>query len=126
MDPSDAFATGAPCNHLHPLAEPRVAYLTRKLSEHPGPCVAATDYIRAYAGQIREYVPHRYRCLGTDGFGRSDSRAKLRQYFEVNRYYVAVAALKALADDGEVAPQVVADAIAKYGIDPEKPNPMNQ
>ncbi len=113
-------------NMLHPLAEPRVAYLTRKLSEHQGPCVAATDYIRAYAGQIREYVPHRYRCLGTDGFGRSDSRAKLRQYFEVNRYYVAVAALKALADDGELAPQVVADAIAKYGIDPEKPNPMNQ
>ena len=113
-------------NMLHPLEEPRTAYLTSRLAEHQGPCVAATDYIRAYAGQIREYVPRRYRCLGTDGFGRSDSRSKLREYFEVNRYYVAVAALKTLADDGEVEPQVVADAIARYGIDPEKPNPMNQ
>ena len=113
-------------NMLHPLEEPRVSFLTQKLRTHNGPCVAATDYIRAYAGQIREYVPQRYRVLGTDGYGRSDSRRKLREYFEVNRYYVTVAALKALADDGVLPAQTVADAIVKYGINPEKPNPMNQ
>ena len=113
-------------NLLHPLEEAREPYVARRLGAHQGPCVAATDYIRAYAGQIREYVPHRYRVLGTDGFGRSDSRRKLREYFEVNRHYVAVAALKALADDGGLEAKTVADAIARYGIDPEKPNPMNQ
>ncbi|MGE0483246.1 MAG: pyruvate dehydrogenase (acetyl-transferring), homodimeric type [Gammaproteobacteria bacterium] len=113
-------------NMLHPLEAPRTAYLTNRLAEHQGPCIAATDYIRAYAGQIREYVPRRYRVLGTDGFGRSDSRRKLREYFEVNRHYIVVAALKALADDGEIEPRVVAEAIARYGIDAEKPNPMNQ
>ena len=113
-------------NMLHPLAAPRVPFITQQLGAYGGPCVAATDYIRAYAGQIREYVPGRYRVLGTDGFGRSDSRSKLRQYFEVNRYYVVVAALKVLADDGVVPAQRVADAITKYAINPDKPNPMNQ
>ena len=113
-------------NMLHPLAAPRVPFITQQLGAHQGPSVAATDYIRAYAGQIREYVPGRYRVLGTDGFGRSDSRSKLRQYFEVNRYYVVVAALKVLADDDVVPAQRVADAITKYGINPDKPNPMNQ
>ena len=113
-------------NMLHPLDTPRVPFITQQLGAFPGPSVAATDYIRAYAGQVREYVPGRYRVLGTDGFGRSDSRSKLRQYFEVNRYYVVVAALKVLADDGVIAAQKVADAIAKYGINPDKPNPMNQ
>jgi pyruvate dehydrogenase E1 component len=113
-------------NMLHPLDPPRTSFVTRCLEAYQGPCVAATDYIRAYAGQIREYVPHHYSVLGTDGYGRSDSRRKLREYFEVNRWYVAVAALKALADKGRLEPRVVADAIAKYGIDPEKPNPMNQ
>ena len=113
-------------NMLHPLDTPRIPFITQKLGAYAGPSVAATDYIRAYAGQIREYVPGRYRVLGTDGFGRSDSRSKLRQYFEVNRYYVVVAALKVLADDGVVPAQKVADAIAKYGINPDKPNPMNQ
>ena len=113
-------------NMLHPLAAPRVPFLTQKIGAYSGPCVAATDYIRAYAGQVREYIPGRYRCLGTDGFGRSDSRQKLREYFEVNRYYVVVATLKSLADDGVVPAQKVADAIAKYGINPDKPNPMNQ
>ncbi|MCZ6665580.1 MAG: pyruvate dehydrogenase (acetyl-transferring), homodimeric type [Gammaproteobacteria bacterium] len=111
-------------NMLHPTAEPRVSFLTRKLGPHKGPCIAATDYVRAYAGQIRAYVPRRYKVLGTDGFGRSDSRAKLREFFEVNRHYVVVAALKALADDGEIDPGKVAEAIERYGIDPEKPNPM--
>ncbi len=113
-------------NLLHPLERPRVPYITQRLAAHPGPAVAATDYIRAYPGQVREYVPGRYRCLGTDGFGRSDSRAKLREYFEVNRHYIAVAALKTLADDGVLQPARVAEAIAKYGINPDKPNPMNQ
>ncbi len=113
-------------NMLHPLEEPRVSYVAQQLGAHDGPCVAATDYIRAYAGQIREYVPRRYRALGTDGFGRSDSRRKLREYFEVNRHYIVVAALTALADDGTIERQRVAEAIAKYGIDAEKPNPMNQ
>ena len=113
-------------NMLHPLDAPRVSYLSQRLGDYSGPCVAATDYIRAYAGQIREFIPGRYCVLGTDGFGRSDSRTKLRVYFEVNRHYVVVAALKTLADDGKVAPQRVADAIVKYGINADKPNPMNQ
>jgi pyruvate dehydrogenase E1 component len=113
-------------NMLHPLEKPHVPYLTDQLCATNGPCVAATDYIRAYAGQVREYVPTRYRVLGTDGFGRSDSRQKLREYFEVDRHYIVVAALKALADDGVVEPQKVADAIGSYGLDPDKPNPMFQ
>jgi pyruvate dehydrogenase E1 component len=86
--------------------------------------IIATDYIRAYSEQIREYVPSRFVSLGTDGFGRSDTRDNLRIFFEVNRYYVVVAALKALCDDGEIDSKVVQQAIAKYDIDPEKPNPI--
>jgi pyruvate dehydrogenase E1 component len=80
--------------------------------------------MRAYADQIRPYVPRRYAVLGTDGFGRSDMRSQLRKFFEVNRYYVAVAALKALADEGEIPASTVSAAIGKYRIDPEKPNPL--
>ena len=79
--------------------------------------------MRAFADQIREFVPRRYKVLGTDGFGRSDSRENLRRFFEVNRFYVALAALKALAEDGGLAPTKVAEAIKKYGIDAEKPAP---
>jgi pyruvate dehydrogenase E1 component len=111
-------------NMLHPEATPRQAWVTRLLEGETGPVVAATDYMKAYADQIREFVPARYRVLGTDGFGRSDSRRKLREFFEVNRHYVVVAALKALADDGKVKPAKVAAAIRKYGIDPDKPNPV--
>ncbi len=112
-------------NMLHPEARrPRLSYVEQCLGEGHGPVVAATDYIRSYADQIRAFVPQRYEVLGTDGFGRSDTRAKLREFFEVNRYYVAVAALKALADDDVIAASVVADAIRKYDIDPEKPNPL--
>ena len=85
--------------------------------------IASTDYVRAFAEQIREFVPRRYKVLGTDGFGRSDSRENLRRFFEVDRHYVAVAALKALAEDGEIPAAKVAEAIAKYGIDAEKPAP---
>jgi pyruvate dehydrogenase E1 component len=111
-------------NMLHPEAEPRQSYVTTCLSATSGPIVAATDYIRTYADQIRPYVPRRYLVLGTDGFGRSDTRSQLRRFFEVNRYYIAVAALKALADEGEIPPAVPAAAIAKYRIDAEKPNPV--
>jgi pyruvate dehydrogenase E1 component len=113
-------------NLLHPEDKPRVPYLTRILEQRPaGPVVAATDYIKSFADQVRPCVPRDrvYRVLGTDGFGRSDSRAKLRHFFEVNRTFVAIAALKALAESGEGKAKSVADAIRKYGIDPNKPDP---
>jgi pyruvate dehydrogenase E1 component len=88
-----------------------------------GPVVAATDYVRSFADQIRAYVPRRYLVLGTDGFGRSDTREKLRSFFEVDRFHVAVAALKALADDGTVPAKKVAEAIEKYGVDANRPAP---
>ena len=111
-------------NMLHPEAPARVPYVTQCLEGRAGPFVAATDYMKNYADQIRAYVPGRYVVLGTDGFGRSDTRAQLRRHFEVNRYYVAVAALKALADEGAVPAAKVGEAIKKYGIDPEKLNPL--
>jgi pyruvate dehydrogenase E1 component len=108
---------------LHPTQPRRKSYLETSLEAHPGPVVAATDYMRSFADQVRSQIPRRYVVLGTDGFGRSDYRVKLRQFFEVNRYYVAVAALKALADDGEIKADVVAQAIRKYGLDTERPDP---
>jgi pyruvate dehydrogenase E1 component len=112
-------------NLLHPEDKPRVPYVAQCLEKHAGPVVAASDYMKAFADQIRPFVPRArvYRVLGTDGFGRSDSRAKLREFFEVNRWFVAVAALKALADSGEGKAKTVAEAIRKYGIDPAKPDP---
>jgi len=111
-------------NQLHPTKKARQSYLEAQLRGRKGPVIIATDYIRAYAEQIREYVPSRFVSLGTDGFGRSDTRVNLRIFFEVNRYYVVVAALKALCDDGEIDSKIVQQAIAKYDIDPEKPNPI--
>ncbi|AFL75277.1 pyruvate dehydrogenase (acetyl-transferring), homodimeric type [Thiocystis violascens] len=111
-------------NMLHPEQEQRTTYVEAQLAGTRGPIVAATDYMRTYADQIRPYVPRRYLVLGTDGFGRSDMRSQLRKFFEVNRYYVAIAALKALADEGEIPTTMVSEAIAKYRIDPEKPNPV--
>lgn len=84
----------------------------------------ASDYTRAFVGQLQEFVPMRFVTLGTDGFGRSDTREKLRTFFEVSRYYVVLAALKALSDEGEIDHKLVGQAIKKYQIDPEKPNPM--
>ena len=110
-------------NLLHPAEPPRQSYVETCLGGRVGPVVAATDYIKAFADQIRPFVPSRYRVLGTDGFGRSDYRRKLRAFFEVDRHFVAVAALKALADEGTIKPSAVAEAIVRYGIDPEKPNP---
>ena len=111
-------------NTLHPQASARLPYVTEQLGETEGPIVAATDYMRTYADQVRPYLTRRYRVLGTDGFGRSDMRSQLRKFFEVNRWYVAVAALKALADDAAIAPALVQEAIEKYRIDPDKPNPV--
>ncbi|HEX8741220.1 MAG TPA: pyruvate dehydrogenase (acetyl-transferring), homodimeric type, partial [Casimicrobiaceae bacterium] len=110
-------------NLLHPEAARRRSYAETVLDGHAGPVVASTDYVRAFAEQIRPYLGRRYVTLGTDGFGRSDWRARLRQYFEVNRYYVTVAALKALADDGAVAPARVTEAIRKYSLDTERADP---
>ncbi|HTA37958.1 MAG TPA: hypothetical protein VK760_02720, partial [Candidatus Acidoferrales bacterium] len=89
-----------------------------------GPGIAATDYVRTFAEQIRPFVGRKYVTLGTDGYGRSDFRRKLREFFEVNRHFVVLAALKALAEEGAVPAKSVAQAIKKYGIDPEKPNPI--
>jgi pyruvate dehydrogenase E1 component len=111
-------------NLLHPEAQPRISYVEAQLAQAKGPVIAATDYIRTYADQIRPSIRNRYTVLGTDGYGRSDMRSQLRKFFEVNRYYVALAALKSLVDEGELEPSVVAKAIKKYKIDPEKPNPM--
>ncbi|XZG69697.1 pyruvate dehydrogenase (acetyl-transferring), homodimeric type [Chitinibacteraceae bacterium HSL-7] len=108
---------------LDPTADERVPYVTQQLKGRQGPVIASTDYKRTFADQIREYVPARYTVLGCDGFGRSDSRQALRRFFEVDRYYVAVAALKALADEGQIGRDVVAKAIAQYGINAAKPAP---
>ncbi|WP_462322247.1 pyruvate dehydrogenase (acetyl-transferring), homodimeric type, partial [Halochromatium sp.] len=113
-------------NLLHPEEPPRTAYVAAQLADSEGPIVAATDYIRAYADQIRPYLPRRYSVLGTDGFGRSDMRSQLRKFFEVNRWYVVIAALKALADEGKFPTSRVREAIEKYRIDPDKPNPVTQ
>ena len=110
-------------NMLHPLAEPRRAYVSECLAGQSGPVVASTDYIRAFADQIRQWVPGRYRVLGTDGYGRSDRRQALRRFFEVDRNYVTVAALKELADAGAVDRARVQEAIERYEIDPETPMP---
>jgi pyruvate dehydrogenase E1 component len=110
-------------NTLHPTEKPRVSHVEACLAGTQGPVIAATDYMRLFAEQIRSLVPRRYVVLGTDGFGRSDTREKLRHFFEVNRHYVTVAALKALADDGTIPAAKVAEAIKKYGLDPDKPAP---
>ena len=111
-------------NLLHPEAEPRLSHIETCLNDRSGPIIAATDYMKIFADQVRAFLPRRnFTALGTDGFGRSDTRRKLRQFFEVDRRYVAVAAMKALADEEKLPQKTVADAIVKYGIDPDKPNP---
>jgi pyruvate dehydrogenase E1 component len=113
-------------NRLHPTAPARQSHVEQCLEGHDGPVIAATDYMRNYADQVREQVQaagRRYTVLGTDGFGRSDYRRKLRRFFEVDRWHVTVAALKALADDGVIKPAVVAEAITKYGLDAERAAP---
>ena len=111
-------------NMLHPEEEPRVPYVTRQLEGDTSPCVVATDYIKSYADQLREFVPGRFVALGTDGFGRSDTRGKLREFFEVSREYIVLAALKALADEGAIEPARVTAAMAELGISADKTDPL--
>ena len=110
-------------NLLNPTAKPKRSHVEECLHDTQGPVIAATDYIRAFADQIRAQVPRRYVVLGTDGFGRSDTREKLRRFFEVDRYYVTIATLKALADEGTLPAAKVTEAMKKYDIDPAKPAP---
>jgi len=112
-------------NRLHPEAAPRVSHVEACLKDREGPVIAASDYMKAFAEQIRPFVPAGYYTLGTDGFGRSDSREALRRHFEVDRHYIVVTALKALADAGTVPVKNVTEAIRKYGIDSDKPNPVS-
>jgi pyruvate dehydrogenase E1 component len=113
-------------NMLHPAAAARVPFVAQQLDRHPGPVIASTDYMKNYAEQIRAFIPRgrTYKVLGTDGFGRSDFRSKLREHFEVNRHYIAVAALKALADEGALPPAKVVEAISKYRLKIDKVNPL--
>ena len=112
-------------NRLHPDAQPKQTWVEQNLAKTSGPVIAATDYMRALPDMIRTWVPRRFVTLGTDGFGRSDSRAALRDFFEVDRNHVVVAALKALADEGCIDRKVVARAIEKYGIAVDRPNPWD-
>jgi pyruvate dehydrogenase E1 component len=113
-------------NLLHPTDKARVPFVTQQLEKHTGPVIASTDYIKAYTEQIRPYLPkgRTYKVLGTDGFGRSDFRSKLREHFEVNRHYIVVAALKALSEEGTVPAAKVAEAIKKYGLKVDRVNPL--
>jgi pyruvate dehydrogenase E1 component len=113
-------------NLLHPELAPRLAFVAQQLDKHAGPVVASTDYMKAYAEQIRAFIPkgRSYKVLGTDGFGRSDFRYRLREHFEVNRHFIALAALKALSEEGTVPVSRVAQAIVKYGIRTDKVNPL--
>lgn len=113
-------------NMLHPTSKAQVPYVTSALDKTDGPIIASTDYMKMFADQIRPFVPNgrQYRVLGTDGFGRSDFRYRLREHFEVDRHFVVLATLRALADEGKVPVAQVAAAIKKYGIDPNKANPQ--
>jgi pyruvate dehydrogenase E1 component len=110
-------------NRLHPEDPPQPSYVEQCLASRAGPVIAATDHMRSFAEQIRPWVRAPYTVLGTDGFGRSDYRRNLRRFFEVNRHHVAVAALKALADEGKLPAVKVAEAIRKYGIDADAATP---
>jgi len=114
-------------NMLHPTERPRVAFVAQQLEKFGGPVIASTDYMKNYAEQIRAFLPkgRSYKVLGTDGFGRSDFRTKLREHFEVDRHYIVVAALKALSEEGSVPIAKVAEAIARYQIDADKINPLH-
>jgi pyruvate dehydrogenase E1 component len=114
-------------NLLNPSEKQKVSFVATQLAAHAGPVIASTDYMKSYADQIRSFIPKDrvYKVLGTDGFGRSDFRSKLREHFEVNRHYIVVAALKALAEGGSIEVAVVTEAIKKYGIKTDKINPLN-
>jgi pyruvate dehydrogenase E1 component len=113
-------------NLLHPTETPKLPFIAQQLDKHAGPVIASTDYMKNYCEQVRPFLPkgRSFKVLGTDGFGRSDFRSKLREHFEVNRHFIVVAALKALADEGAVPATKAAEAIKKYGINPDKINPL--
>jgi pyruvate dehydrogenase E1 component len=113
-------------NRLHPEATPKTSYVSDCLKDRPGPVIAATDYVKAFADGIRPFVPRRFVTLGTDGFGRSDTRARLRAFFEVDRYHVVIAALKALADDGTIETAKVAAALKRYQLDTTRHTPTGR
>ena len=121
--PPPTAAIAAATQAIAPAEKARASHVEQCLGPTQGPVIASTDYMRSFADQIREFVPRRYKVLGTDGFGRSDSRENLRRFFEVNRHYVVVAALKALAEEGELPAAKVAEALKKYAIDVDKPAP---
>jgi pyruvate dehydrogenase E1 component len=110
-------------NRLHADEAPKLTWVEQCLAGTNGPVIAATDYMRAVPDMIRTWVPRRYVTLGTDGFGRSDTRAALRSFFEVDRHHVTIAALKALADDGVIDRRIVRQAMTKYSVDPSRPDP---
>ncbi|EKD53914.1 MAG: hypothetical protein ACD_60C00141G0003 [uncultured bacterium] len=114
----------ARANMLSPEKKTEMSYVTKCLQKHEGPVIAATDYVRAYADLIRPFMTRSYTVLGTDGYGRSDTREQLRYFFEVDRYYIAVAALYALAEEGSISKSEVTAAMKKYNIDPNKPDPV--
>lgn len=108
---------------LHPEQKERTPYITEVMESFEGPRVIATDYMQSHSEQLRRFVSGTFKVLGTDGFGRSDTRPKLREFFEVDSRYVVVNALSALLEEGKVEASLVAEAISKYGINPDKPNP---
>jgi len=112
-------------NRLHPTRKPKTSFVEQCLDKRQGPVIAATDYMKLYADQIRQWVPAPYKVLGTDGFGRSDSRSKLRHFFEVDRHWVAYTALSALVEQGKLKPKVLTDALKAFGLDADKPNPLD-
>jgi len=113
-------------NRLNPAKKAKSAYITQCLAKAKGPVLATTDYMKVYSDQVRAWVPARYSVLGTDGFGRSDTRAQLRKFFEVNAANIVVAALKTLSDEGDIDKKIVSEAIKKHGLDSNKPNPVSQ
>jgi pyruvate dehydrogenase E1 component len=111
-------------NLLHPDQSPKQPYVATCLGEREGPFIAASDYMKTVPDQIRQWVPGKFHVLGTDGYGRSDARAALRSFFEVDHRYIVLASLKALADDSKLDRATVMACFAKFGIDPEKVNPV--
>ena len=112
-------------NMLNPEKPQKVSYVAQCLKDAKGPVIASTDYMKSFSEQIQRFVPSKFVALGTDGFGRSDSREALRDFFEVNRYYIVVAALKALSDEGKLPAAKVAEAVKKYKLNANKPNPTS-
>jgi pyruvate dehydrogenase E1 component len=113
-------------NRMNPDKPQKESHITKHLKKAEGPIIASTDYMKSFAEQIAVFLPHKFVALGTDGFGRSDSRENLRRFFEVDRHYVVVATLKALSDEGKIKSSIVTDAIKKFKLDPNKPNPVTQ